>query len=106
MNGLAKVNVSTGEIQRWALGKVPSNGAVLATAGDVIFFGDVNRRFRAFDADTGKILWETILGNVISSSTITYSVNGRQYIAVIAGDRLIPAPQATRTTGAPVTRAR
>src|SRR5438093_1068941 len=59
LNGLAKVNVSTGEIQRWVLGKTPTNGAVLATAGDLIFFGDLNRRFRAFDADSGKILWET-----------------------------------------------
>jgi alcohol dehydrogenase (cytochrome c) len=101
LNGLAKVNVSTGEVQRWTLGKVPSNGAVLATAGDVIFFGDLNRRFRAFDADNGKILWETILGSTISSSTITYSVNGRQYIAVIAGDNLA-APGLIAGTMGPV----
>ena len=74
---------------------------MLATAGDVIFFGDLNRRFRAFDADTGKILWETILGNVISSSTITYSVNGRQYIAVIAGENLA-APGLIAGTMGPV----
>jgi alcohol dehydrogenase (cytochrome c) len=101
LNGLAKVNVSTGEVQRWTLEKVPSNGAVLATAGDVIFFGDLNRRFRAFDADNGKILWETILGSTISSSTITYSVNGRQYIAVIAGDNLA-APGLIAGTMGPV----
>jgi outer membrane protein assembly factor BamB len=95
------VNVSTGEVQRWALGKVPTNGAVLATAGDVIFFGDLNRRFRAFDADNGKILWETILGSVISSSTITYAVNGRQYVAVIAGDNLA-APGLIAGTMGPV----
>lgn len=101
LNGLAKVNMSTGEVQRWVLGKIPTNGAVLATAGDVIFFGDLNRRFRAFDADNGKILWETILGNVISSSTITYAVNGRQYIAVIAGDNLA-APGLIAGTMGPV----
>src|SRR5215813_41487 len=101
LNGLAKVNLSTGEVQRWVLGKIPSNGAVLATAGDVIFFGDLNRRFRAFDADNGKVLWETILGNVISSSTITYAVNGRQYIAVIAGDNLA-APGLLAGTMGPV----
>jgi alcohol dehydrogenase (cytochrome c) len=101
LNGLAKVNVSTGEIQRWVLGKVPTNGAVLATAGDVIFFGDLNRRFRAFDADNGKILWESILGASISSSTITYAVNGRQYIAVIAGDNLA-APGLIAGTMGPV----
>jgi alcohol dehydrogenase (cytochrome c) len=96
LNGLAKVNVSTGEVTRWILGKVPSTGAVLATAGDVIFFGDVNRRFRAFDADNGKILWETILGGTVSSSTITYAVNGRQYIAVIG--EIISRPRTHRGT--------
>ena len=101
LNGLAKVNVSTGEIQRWVFGKIPTTGAVLATAGDLIFFGDLNRRFRAFDADNGKILWETILGNVISSSTITYAVNGKQYIAVIAGDNLA-APGLTTGTMGPI----
>jgi alcohol dehydrogenase (cytochrome c) len=59
---------------------------VLATAGDLIFWGDLDRRFRAFNADTGKVLWETILGGVISVSTITYAVNGQQYIAVMTGD--------------------
>ena len=40
---------------------------------------------RAFDADTGKILWETTLGGPIQTSTITYRVNGKQYIAVVTG---------------------
>jgi len=101
LNGLAKVNMSTGEIERWALGKVPTNGAALATAGDVVFFGDLNRRFHAFDADNGKVVWETILGASISSSTITYAVNGRQYIAVIAGDNLA-APGLIAGTMGPV----
>jgi alcohol dehydrogenase (cytochrome c) len=59
---------------------------VLATAGDLIFWGDMDRRFRAFDADTGKILWETVLGGMIQTSTISYAVNGRQYVAVLTGD--------------------
>ena len=46
----------------------------------------MDRRFRAFDADTGKILWETVLGGIIVTSTITYAVNGRQYVAVMTGD--------------------
>jgi alcohol dehydrogenase (cytochrome c) len=44
------------------------------------------RRFRAFDADTGKILWEAILCRVIQMSTISYAVDGRQYVAVMTGD--------------------
>jgi alcohol dehydrogenase (cytochrome c) len=58
----------------------------LVTAGDLVFWGDMDRRFRAFDADSGKIVWETILGGIIATSTITYSVNGRQYVAVLTGD--------------------
>ena len=78
--------MATGQIQRIYTGRVPGNGAVLATAGELIFWGDLNRRFRAFDAETGKILWEQILGGIIQMSTITYSVNGKQYVAVLTGD--------------------
>jgi alcohol dehydrogenase (cytochrome c) len=88
LNGLARVNMSTGEIQRFHLNSVPTTGAVLATAGDLVFFGDVNRRFRAFDADNGNVLWESVLGGSISVSTITYAVNGKQYVSVITGDNL------------------
>ena len=84
--GLAKVNVTTGEIQRIYEGRVPGVAATLATAGDVVFWGDLNRKFRAFDADSGKILWETTLGGPVSNSTITYSVNGKQYVAVLVGN--------------------
>jgi alcohol dehydrogenase (cytochrome c) len=59
---------------------------MLATAGNLIFWGDMDRRFRAFDADTGEILWETIVGGIIQNSTITYAVNGRQYVAILTGD--------------------
>jgi alcohol dehydrogenase (cytochrome c) len=50
--------------------------------------GNIDRRFHAFDADNGRILWESVLGGPISSSTISYGVNGKQYIAVITGDNL------------------
>jgi glucose dehydrogenase len=58
----------------------------LATAGDVVFWGDLTRKFRAFDADSGKVLWETELGGPVSNSTITYAVNGKQYVAVLVGN--------------------
>jgi len=83
--GIAKINMATGEIQRIYEGRAPGNGATLATAGDLIFWGDLDQKFRAFDADTGKILWETILGGPIQNSTITYRVNGKQYVAVLTG---------------------
>lgn len=88
LTGLAKINLSTGEMLRFDVGRAPGNGALLATAGDLVFHGDMNRRFRAFDSATGKMLWESILGGNISVSTITYAVNGKQYICVMTGDNL------------------
>jgi PQQ-dependent dehydrogenase (methanol/ethanol family) len=86
LGGLARVNMETGKVEWRYEQHAPTVGSVLATAGDVIFWGDLNRRFRAFDADSGKILWEGIVGGIVQNSTITYAVNGRQYIAVLTGD--------------------
>jgi len=58
----------------------------LITAGDLVFWGDLNRRFRAFDADTGKVLWESVVGGMVMTSTITYSVNGKQYVLINTGE--------------------
>src|SRR4030081_3034285 len=73
---------------RFDVGRAPGNGAMLTTQSNLVFHGDMNRRFRAFDAETGKQLWETILGGNISVSTITYAANGKQYVAVMTGDNL------------------
>jgi len=83
--GLMKVNASTGEMTPIHKQKAPSNGAVLATAGDLIFWGDLDHKFRAHDADTGKVLWEANLNGPVQNSTITYSANGKQYVAVVTG---------------------
>ena len=86
--GLAKIDLSTGEMLKFGVENAPGTGAVLATAGGLIFHGNINRRFSAYDAKTGEQLWQSILGGPISVSTITYEVNGKQYIAVITGDNL------------------
>jgi alcohol dehydrogenase (cytochrome c) len=70
--------------------------ALLSTAGDVVFAGDMDRRFRAFDVRTGEVLFETRLGTSVQGFPITYSVNGRQYVAVPTGlgggsPRLVPS---------------
>ena len=96
LNGLAKVNLETGAVTHWPSGRIPNNSAILATAGNLIFWGDINRRYQALNADTGEVLWETVLGGPISVSNITYEVDGRQYVAVIAGDTL---SQQTLTSG-------
>ncbi|HWF11044.1 MAG TPA: PQQ-binding-like beta-propeller repeat protein [Bryobacteraceae bacterium] len=89
LTAIGKINLSTGEITRIGEGRSPSDGSVLATAGDLIFHGDMNRRFRAFDAATGKQLWEAIVGGHVSVSTMSYAVNGKQYIAIMTGDGLL-----------------
>jgi len=99
MNGLAKVNMETGEITHWPMGPMPTNSSILATAGDLIFMGDINRRYWAQDAETGKVLWRTVLPSPVSTSNITYSVNGRQYIAVITGDNMAHPGLNTGTMG-------
>jgi glucose dehydrogenase len=65
------------------------------------WINDINRRFRAFDDETGTTLWETIVGGTISSSTISYAVDGRQYIAILTGDNLI-LTQMAGLSGSPV----
>jgi alcohol dehydrogenase (cytochrome c) len=88
LTGLAKINLSTGEMVRFDVGRAPGNGAMLATAGDLVFHGDMSGKFRAFDAANGKMLWETPLEGNVSVSTITYAAGGKQYIAVMTGDNL------------------
>jgi alcohol dehydrogenase (cytochrome c) len=77
--------MSTGEIQPFFSGRAPGNGATLSTAGDLVFWGDLDHHFYAFDADTGAVLWQTTLDGPIQNSTITYAVNGKQYVAVLTG---------------------
>ncbi|MEE2778302.1 MAG: PQQ-binding-like beta-propeller repeat protein [Acidobacteriota bacterium] len=61
-----------------------STGA-LATAGGIVFVGDTAPSLKAFDDATGEMLWEKALDDNPSSSVITYSVDGTQYVAIVAG---------------------
>ena len=83
--GMARIDVATGEMRVIYSQPQPTNGSALVTAGDLVFFGDLNRRLRALDADSGKVLWETVVGGTIVSSTISYAVNGKQYVMVYTG---------------------
>jgi alcohol dehydrogenase (cytochrome c) len=60
-------------------------GSVLATGGGLVFATDDARRFRAFDAGTGDVLWEQILNSSAGGFPVTYMVDGVQYVAIAAG---------------------
>lgn len=59
--------------------------AVLSTAGNIAFVGDMNRMFKAVDVRTGKVLWETRLGTSVQGYPITFTAGGKQYVAVTTG---------------------
>jgi quinoprotein glucose dehydrogenase len=61
-------------------------GGPVVTAGGVLFIGATNfdKKFRAFDKDSGQLLWETTLPNAGNSTPATYEVNGRQYVVIAA----------------------
>jgi outer membrane protein assembly factor BamB len=59
--------------------------SIVATGGGLVFGGDVNGRFRAFDQRPGKVLWEINLGSPLTGYPISYAVDGKQYVAVSTG---------------------
>ncbi len=63
----------------------PWNGGILTTAGGLVFQGAADGRFVAYQAETGEQLWESFLGTGIIAAPITYEVDGRQYVTVMAG---------------------
>jgi mono/diheme cytochrome c family protein len=63
-------------------------GGVLSTASDLIFCGGKEGYFLALDARTGALLWKMSLGGQINSGPMSYSIGGRQYVTVAAGNAL------------------
>jgi len=82
---LSAVNLDTGKVAWKFDTEQPLIGGVLATAGDLVFNGEGNGLFRAFDAKTGKKLWEYQCGAGVNAPAVSYTVGGKQYVAVAAG---------------------
>ena len=82
---LVAVNLDTGKVAWGVKTPQPLMGGVLATAGDLVFNGEGNGKFAAYDAKTGKQLWSFNCGAGANSPAVSYTVNGKQYIAVAAG---------------------
>jgi len=80
------INVVTREVVWTSRHRAPESSGALDTAGGVVFSGSIDRYFRAYDDQNGKLLWETRLNDVPSNAPISYSVNGKQYIAIGVGN--------------------
>jgi PQQ-dependent dehydrogenase (methanol/ethanol family) len=85
------LSVETGKAV-WRFDQRAGVMALVATAGDLVFGGDVAGRFRALDATTGKVLWETNLGSMVTGHPITFAVGGKQYVAVSTGRSNMSGP--------------
>ena len=80
-------NVNTREVA-WTheFGKTMNWGSVLTTGGGIVFNAGTNdRKLRAFDAESGDVLWEFPLNSTAISPPVSYEVDGKQYIAIVAG---------------------
>jgi len=79
------VNLDTGKVVWKARTDQPMIGGVLATAGDLVFAGEGNGWFKAYDAKTGKVLWQYQCGAGVNAPPTAYTIDGKMYIAVAAG---------------------
>ena len=66
-----------------------TDSGILTTASDLLFTGGREGYFQALDARTGKLLWKTSLGGQIVMGPMTYQVDGKQYVATIAGQVMV-----------------
>ena len=84
---LKAVDPITGDTKASLKMDYPNYGGALATAGNLVFLGESDGTFGAYDAKTLKQLWSFNTGTGINAPPITFAVNGKQYVAVLAGSR-------------------
>ena len=87
MGTVQAISAETGT-RIWTQSQRAGAVSLVATGGGLLFGGDADGRFRAFDQKTGKVLWSVNLGAPVTGFPITYAVKGRQYVAVSTGSSL------------------
>ena len=86
LGSVRAISTETGETT-WLHEQRAATYALVATGGGLVFGGDGNGRFRAFDQESGAVLWEINLGSPVTGFPITYAVDGRQYVVASTGTR-------------------
>lgn len=86
---LSAINLMDGKIRWQQKTEQPLVGGVLATAGGLVFMGEGNGNFNAYDSASGALLWQTHADAGVNAPPITYEIDGVQYIAVAAGGNAI-----------------
>lgn len=79
------IDLKTGKVVWSQRQRAPVASSLLASAGGLVFSGARDRHLRAYDAANGTVLWQVVLNASPSSSPATYSVDGIQYLVVVAG---------------------
>jgi PQQ-dependent dehydrogenase (methanol/ethanol family) len=82
---ITAVNYNTGRIEWKVKTRQPMIGGILATAGDLVFTGEGNGYFRAYDSASGELLWQDKASAGVNAPPASYNVDGKQYIVVAAG---------------------
>jgi glucose dehydrogenase len=82
---LSAIDLNTGKIGWQSNTSQPLVGGVLATAGGLVFMGEGNGNFNAYNSQTGEILWQAKSEFGVNAPPITYTIDGVQYIAVASG---------------------
>ena len=84
LGSIHAISVETGETA-WLFEQRAATQSLVTTGGGLIFGGDANGRFRAFDQETGDVLWEINLGSPVTGYPVSFAVDERQYVAVATG---------------------
>jgi len=82
---VSAVDYNTGKIRWKVKTQQPMIGGIMATAGGVVYTGEGNGNFKGYDSATGNILWKFQAGAGVNAPPVSYTIDGKQYIAVAAG---------------------
>ena len=82
---VSAVNLATGKIAWQVKTEQPMIGGATATAGGLVFAGEGNGWFKAYDAKTSAVLWQFQCGAGVNAAPAVFSVDGEEFVAVAAG---------------------